>query len=165
MTSSNGKIFRVTGHLCQKFPAQKPVTRNIGVLFELCLSKQSQGWWFETPSCPLWHHCYVFYLNLKETCHYKSFSKYTSLDRLVFIYVDSSTGKTTSLYWNDLLYIYMNCLPLTDILHTNKVKCLYMSIYSTSINCIVFSTHYVYEKKIREDYPQTILEMWFSLTK
>ena len=21
------------------------------------LSKQSWGWWFEMPSCPLWHHC------------------------------------------------------------------------------------------------------------
>ena len=23
------------------------------------LSKQSWGWWFETPSCPLWSHCNV----------------------------------------------------------------------------------------------------------
>ena len=23
------------------------------------LSKQAQGWWFETPSCPLWRHCNV----------------------------------------------------------------------------------------------------------
>ena len=23
------------------------------------LSKQLRGWWFETPSCPLWRHCYV----------------------------------------------------------------------------------------------------------
>ena len=25
------------------------------------LSKQSRGWWFETPSCPLWRHCIDFY--------------------------------------------------------------------------------------------------------
>ena len=37
MTSSNGNIFRVTGHLCgeftgpSEFPAQKPVTRSVGV--------------------------------------------------------------------------------------------------------------------------------------
>ena len=46
-----------------EFPAQRPVMRNVGVLFDLCpnkgLSKQSWGWWFETPSCPLWRHCNV----------------------------------------------------------------------------------------------------------
>ena len=56
MTSSNGNIFRVTGHLC----AQRPVTRSFDVFFDLRpnkrLSKQSWGWWFETPSRPLWRH-------------------------------------------------------------------------------------------------------------
>ena len=40
---------------------QKPVTRSFDVFFDLCLnkrlSKQSRGWWFETPSRPLWRHC------------------------------------------------------------------------------------------------------------
>ena len=39
MTSSNGNIFRFTGHLCGK------------------LSKQSWGWWFGTLPRPLWRHC------------------------------------------------------------------------------------------------------------
>ena len=63
MTSSNGNIFRVIGHLCGvngAFPAQRPVTRSFDVFFDLRLnkrlSKQSLGWWFETPSCPLWRH-------------------------------------------------------------------------------------------------------------
>ena len=64
MTSSNGNIFRVTGHLCGDFtghrwiPAQRPVTQGIAVFFDLNarLSKQSWGWWFETPSHPLWRH-------------------------------------------------------------------------------------------------------------
>ena len=46
-----------------EFPAQRPVTRGFGVLFDLCLnkrlSKQSWGWWFETPSRPLWRHCNI----------------------------------------------------------------------------------------------------------
>ena len=41
-----------------EFPAQRPVTRSFDVLFDLHLnkrlSKQSYGWWFETPSRPLW---------------------------------------------------------------------------------------------------------------
>ena len=61
MTSSNGNIFRVTGHLCWEFPAQRPVTRSFDVFFDLRLneqrlSKQSWGWWFETPTRPLWRH-------------------------------------------------------------------------------------------------------------
>ena len=44
-----------------EFPAQRPVTRSFDVFFDLRLNKrlrkQSWGWWFETPSCPLWRHC------------------------------------------------------------------------------------------------------------
>ena len=43
-----------------EFPAQRPVTRSFGVFVDLGLnerlSKQSWGWWFETPSRPLWRH-------------------------------------------------------------------------------------------------------------
>ena len=48
-----------TGH--RWIPPQRPVTRSFDVFFVLCLSKrlskQSLGWWFETPSCPLWRQC------------------------------------------------------------------------------------------------------------
>ena len=61
MTSSNGNIFRLTGHLCGELPAQRPVTQSFDVLFDLNLnkrlSKQSWGWWFEMLSRPLWRHC------------------------------------------------------------------------------------------------------------
>ena len=44
-----------------EFPAQRPVTRSFGVFFNLCLNKRLSkyrwGWWFETPSRPLWRHC------------------------------------------------------------------------------------------------------------
>ena len=63
MISSNGNIFRVTGPLCGEFighrwiPAQSPVTWS----FDVFLSKQSCGWWFETPSRSLWRHCNVLW--------------------------------------------------------------------------------------------------------
>ena len=42
------------GEFTGQFPAQMPVTRSFDVFFDLCLnkrlSKQSYGWWFETPS-------------------------------------------------------------------------------------------------------------------
>ena len=66
MTSSNGNIFRVTGHLCGEFtgprwiPARRPVTQSFDISFYLRLNKrldkQSWGWWFETLSHPLWRH-------------------------------------------------------------------------------------------------------------
>ena len=41
-------------------PHTRPVTRIFDVFFDLRLnkrfSKQSWGWWLETPSCPLWRH-------------------------------------------------------------------------------------------------------------
>ena len=44
-----------------EFPTQTPVTRSFDVFLDLCLnkrlSKQSWGWWFETPSRSLWRHC------------------------------------------------------------------------------------------------------------
>ena len=44
-----------------EFPSQRPVTRSFGVFFDLRLnkrlSKQSWGWWFETPSRCLWRDC------------------------------------------------------------------------------------------------------------
>ena len=44
-----------------EFPTQRPVTRSFDVSL-ICalnkrLSKHSRGWWFETPSHPLWRHC------------------------------------------------------------------------------------------------------------
>ena len=64
MTSSNGNIFRVTGHLCGEFtgprwiPRTKASDAELWYFFDLRLnkrlSKQSWGWWFETLSRPLW---------------------------------------------------------------------------------------------------------------
>ena len=43
-----------------EYPAQRPVTRSFDVFFDLrpnkLLSKQSWGWWSETPSRSLWRH-------------------------------------------------------------------------------------------------------------
>ena len=45
-----------------EFPTQRPVTRSFDVFFfsgPEYASKQSWGWWFETPSGPLWRHSNV----------------------------------------------------------------------------------------------------------
>ena len=66
MTSSNGNIFRVTGHLCGKFTGPRWISRTkasdaeLWCFFDLHLnkrlSKQPWGWWFETPEWSLWRH-------------------------------------------------------------------------------------------------------------
>ena len=67
MTSSN-EPFSALLAICAgnssitgEFPTQRPVTRSFDVFFDLRLnkrlSKQSRGWWFETPSRSLWCHC------------------------------------------------------------------------------------------------------------
>ena len=67
MTSSNGNIFCVAGHLCGDFlttgelPSQMPATRSFDVFFYLRLNKRLsiQSWrrWFETSSCSLCRGC------------------------------------------------------------------------------------------------------------
>ena len=68
MTSSNGTIFRVTGHFCGEYTGhqwiphtQRLVTRSFDVFFDLHINKRliTRWWgcWFETLSCSLWRHC------------------------------------------------------------------------------------------------------------
>ena len=56
-----------------EFPSQRTVTRSFDIFFDLHLNKQLNkqpwGWWFETPSRPLWRHC-------KDMALFKS--RYTS---------------------------------------------------------------------------------------
>ena len=101
MTSSNGNIFDVTGHLCGEFtgpgefPAQRPVTRSFDVFFDLRpnkrLSKHWWCWWFETQSRPLWRHCnddtilYVLFCIVNFE-HCKLHFMYITLHMRVFFY-------------------------------------------------------------------------------
>ena len=67
MTSPNGNIFRVTGHLYGEFtgprwlPPTKASDAELWCSFDLrpdkLLNKQWWGWWFETTSGPLWRQC------------------------------------------------------------------------------------------------------------
>ena len=69
MTSSNGNFFRATSHLCRESTGHRwiprPKASDAGLWNflwsapEWRLSKQSWGWWFETPSRLLWRHSNV----------------------------------------------------------------------------------------------------------
>ena len=71
-----------------------PMTRSSDVFFDLRLnerlSKQSGGWWFETPSCSLWRNCNVFVF-------------YTKHATLLAVIVVTSLGTfNASLHWRYL---------------------------------------------------------------
>ena len=52
-----------------EFPAQRPVTRSFDIFYQRLnkrVSKQSWGWWFDTPSRSLlWRHCSVLNISYK----------------------------------------------------------------------------------------------------
>ena len=69
MTSSNGNIFRVTGHLGGESTGHRWIPRTKTSDAELLMfplictwnhQPQSWGWWFEMTSSPLWRHCNVW---------------------------------------------------------------------------------------------------------
>ena len=88
MTSSNRYIFRVTGHLCAEFTSHRWIPRtkasdaehwcflwSTPICLNKRLSKHSWGWWFQTPSSPLWHHCNVQIYEIKRTQRFTKLSR------------------------------------------------------------------------------------------
>ena len=79
MTSSNGNIFRISGHLCGKFTGPRWISRTKAGDAELwCflwftpdkrLGKQPWGWWFETPAWSLWRHRNDFCVRSRKPGH------------------------------------------------------------------------------------------------
>ena len=104
MTSSNGNIFRVTGHLCGEFtgpgefPAQRPVTRSFDVFFDLHpnkrLSKQWWGWWFETQSWPLWRH--------RNGCECEWINSHCNIEAIALIEKAMAVHVKALVFWNFL---------------------------------------------------------------
>ena len=105
MTSWNGE-----------FPAQRPVTRSYYVFSDLRLnnrlSKQSWGWWLETPSRPLWRHRsditwipkgYLWIQVNHNLLHSRVlFLWYTEMVRLLLTYgslTEITSESTTLEYW------------------------------------------------------------------
>ena len=73
-------------------PTQRQVTRTFDVYFDLRpnkrLSKQSWGWWFETPSHPLWRHCNV--LSLHSVVAASSNVNHTNMAVIVSFIIEST---------------------------------------------------------------------------
>ena len=95
-----------------EFPAQRPVTRSFDVFFDLRmgtrLSKQSWGWWFETPSRSLSRHC-----NLVVFCvaMYISFDEWTYDTRSIqdkYCYSKNTSNTPEDiLCFHCVIYVYL----------------------------------------------------------
>ena len=118
MTSSNGNIFRVTGHLCGnspvpgEFPAQRPVTRSFDVFFDLRLngrlSKQSWGWWLETPSHPLWRHGSVLADDKKKSVTTVCCHRNTALQKNISHHIIQNTQLSNAISTETIWYYHLN---------------------------------------------------------
>ena len=114
MTSSNGHFSALLA-ICagnspvpDEFLAQRPVTRSFDVFFDLRLnkrlSKQSWGWWSETPPRSLWRQCnggdpmftYLFHFHQHLFTHNNSsFKGYFTRDPAVY---SNSTYAVTKIF-------------------------------------------------------------------
>ena len=149
MTSSDGNIFRVTGHLCGEFTGLRWIPRtkasDADIFFDLSLnkrlSKQSWGWCFETPSCPLWRQCSVWdvemilgILNGSHAIGPQLFVNFLSHDvqchlsyaSMVVIY-----GKGHVIYKIDQSFV-RDYLPTLSLSPTGKLQC--FGLFWKSIN-------------------------------
>ena len=132
MTSSNGSIFRVTGHLCGDssvtagFPTERLVTQSVDVFFGLRLnkqlSKQSSSWWFETPSRTLWRQCNGI-LNCPVPVEYDA-CMYTAMPHMRFMtyqIADDTTVCSTACLTLPKKTIEVNYCPLCKENHRSPM--------------------------------------------
>ena len=148
MTSSNGNIFRVTGHLCgeftgpDEFPAQRPVTPSFDVFFDLGLnkrlSKQSWGWWFETVSRPLWRHSSVDTLcvSISATIMWHIYM----MSRMTFVQHPMSSNDYKSLE----SYIHENWVIIGSLVVTCSAPSHYLNQCWITVNCTIETNFQLY---------------------
>ena len=111
MTSSNGHIVRVTDPLCGEInghrwiPLTKASDADFDVFFDLCLnkqlSKQSWGWWFETPSRSLWHHYneIIGKQYYAPNCGHVTPCEYNCFFRIRWWFPDHLVSMTSQIVW------------------------------------------------------------------
>ena len=102
-----------------EFSTQRPVTRSCDVFSDLRLnkrlSKQSWGWWFETPSHPLWRQCNVVWLyidGLAQDCSNSSALAMELLQCCTKPSIDMFLEICTQMYDDDVMK--WNAFHITD---------------------------------------------------
>ena len=148
MTSSNGNIFSVTGHLCGEFTGHQWILHTMasdaehGVFFDLRLnkrlSKQWWGWWFETPSHPLWRHYNVIWYPLLD-----------NTNRLINLFINHKQ------LLEDLTCVGRVICPKGRVLSSNKCNPIQTGLWFITTCTIGSNIRYIFCKKSRH---------WYSLS-
>ena len=114
----------VTGEL----PAQRSVTRSYDAFFDLrlnkCLSKESWGWWFETPSRPVWRHCNTVYVLV---CVQPLWSRHSADYEVRMIYQSAINIYNVTYVFADLTRLFdiafrLESFPSVHYLNWNKKR-------------------------------------------
>ena len=113
-----------------QIPAQRLVTRSLGVFFDLRLNKrlnkQSQGWWFETLSCPLWRHCNVTLMfGVSQLSGYPSSMCYCLASDFRSFVTDNCVGRVQcnkkwnpDLTWNISVFLVVTVINVVSYFRT-----------------------------------------------
>ena len=106
-----------------EFPSQRPVSRSldifVGLRLNKRLSKQSWGWWFETPSRSFWRHCNEgSRIGHPFTCRCPSICQFYRYRRSCKIYISHMTLLAKN-GWQDLdtLHRTSNVIIYDNIFH------------------------------------------------
>ena len=102
-----------------EFSTEGPVTRSFDVFFDLCLnkrlSKQSLGWWSETPSRLSWRHC-------------------NDWQNIIVIWAWMRLKLLATNRWNALFFVWIhNVLFLTDIRMTSCERHAWRFLHKMSV--------------------------------
>ena len=150
-----------------EFPTQRPVVRSFDVYFDLRpkkrFSKQSWGWWFETPSPPLWRHRNVlrvlnqyrgcWWLGAKAPNHqqpqcwlitnYPSWvSSCLMVNRSCNIWSNGFASSwsvicnDSSIRWAALSELFSHCHAAVQIWPSLSFSYLYAELFPGNINCV-----------------------------
>ena len=135
MTSLNRNIFCVDGHLCGKFTGPRWIPRTKASDAELScflwsasektIESKSCGWWFGTPSRPLWRRC-----NDTYTDGYHIQSLAYIFGNLLIRLLENNKRKfpsNVSYHENPVSYYYWAC---------DTVSCVYIYIYMHLYMCV-----------------------------
>ena len=125
-----------------EFPAQRPVTQSFDVFFDLRpnkrLSKQSWGWWHESPSSSLWRHrnvtsCCILMFQLSHQSKSLLVSGHWSPRRFLHITTLWLSLWLNLFSWYTLFFKERHLFCITVILNTWKSRYLIESNNLTSV--------------------------------
>ena len=110
-----------------EFPAHRPVTRSFDIFFDPHLNKRLRkqwwGWWFETPSHPLWRHCNSCARHHPYCCKYRFRFWFGSKEQWKSYMTEAITHWKIIDWMNFSTFIYFNTFEYSQTLYVSQQLC------------------------------------------